>query len=169
MSKPKLNSSSTTLALLFFSCLAFFQAAGAFFFSLFLFSHIIFQSTAIYATKIFVCHTWCHVSFTWKQDIFHNLCRICHTVLNASIIQICKMICAYQIILKEIIDFNNDIEFEDRASKIKAGSTSVQLVTCRQTGEKSHFCQTELSDYSYSWDAVLNLHLENCLENISHP
>lgn len=50
------------------------------------------------------------------------------------------MICAYQSILKEIINFNDDIEFKDKASKVKTSSTSVQLMACKQTGEKGHFC-----------------------------
>lgn len=50
------------------------------------------------------------------------------------------MICAYQSTLKEMIDFNDGTEFEDKTSKIKASSTSVELVTCKQTGEKGHFC-----------------------------
>lgn len=58
------------------------------------------------------------------------------------------MICAYQSSLKEIIDFNDETEFEDKASNIKTSSASVELVTCKQMGEKGHFCWTALSDYT---------------------
>lgn len=71
-------------------------------------------------------------------------------------------------ILKEIVDFNADIEFEDKASKIKASSTSVQLVTCKQTGEMAISAEQHFQTTPNLNKAVLNIHLENCLENISH-